>query len=147
MTVLQSYAGRGLETPPTSRESGERMAGLFSFTFDKLAYNTATDQIELGVLPADAQIIGAHVIGENLGAITANVGIMTGTLGDPTVVRTVGTELFAAQSVNNAEAAATKLACLAIARSPNHRALGATLSGNVAIAANKKITLLIEYIF
>ena len=145
MALFQTAAAKGLLATPSAYQAGILTTAVYEYVFDE-DYATATDKIELGRLPADVQIVGATVIGAGLGAVTADVGIMSGAPSDPDNDRTVGDELFDAQSVNNTEAAATLADCLAVARSDKHRAVGAVLSGNVAAGAAKKLTLRIDYV-
>jgi len=146
MPIMQSEMARRRETPPTAYVSGARMVAISSFTFTA-AFTAAADKLELGMLPAGARVVGASLIGENMGAVNAVAGLMSGEPGDPNDARTVGSQLFAATSVQTAAVSATTLACLTIAPSNVHRAIGVTLSANITAAANKKLTLVLEYVF
>lgn len=145
MAIKQSEMAKRRETPPSGYVHGARMVAISSYVFSEL-FTAASDKLELGILPADTQPVAARLIGENLGAVNAVLGIMTGEPGDPDNARTVGNELFAATSVETNPADATTLACLKIAPSDKHRSIGVTLSGNITAAANKKLTLVLEYI-
>lgn len=148
MGVLQTKHALRQEAALSAYETGCLVTQVFSFTFNPTGFNTAnTDKVELGMLPAEAQIVGATIIGEGLGAVTANVGIMSGDFGSSDNTRTVGTQLFSAQSVNDTEANATRKNCLAVAPASTHRSIGATLSANVVAGAGKKLTLVLEYVF
>lgn len=144
MALFQSRHALGQETAPVIYEAGCIGVAIFAYTFDK-AFTAASDVLELGMLAADTRIIGATVIGEGLGAITADVGLMSGDFGAKDATRTVGNQLFNDQSVNDTEGNATRKNCLAVAPSDKHRGLGVTLSGNVTASASKKITLVLEY--
>ena len=127
--------------------AGVTITQIFEYDFTT-AFVAAADRIEMGMLPAGAQIVGATVIGSaGLGAVTANVGIMSGEFGSNDNARTVGSQLFSAANVNAAEANATRAACLGVAPSENHRSIGATLSGNVAAGAGRRLTVAVEYVF
>lgn len=145
MTVFQSSVAKGQAATPSAYQAGIVTTAIFEHVFNQ-SYVAATDVIELGLLPAETQIIGATVIGAELGATTANIGIMTGTPGDTVGVRTVGSQLFAATNVNNATADATLANCLSVDRANTHRAIGATIAANVAAGAAKKLTVKIDYI-
>jgi hypothetical protein len=145
MAIFQSSAAKGQAATPSAYQAGIVTTAIFEYTFTA-DYATATDVIELGLLPADTQIVGATVIAAGLGATTADIGIMTGTPGDTVAARTVGAELFDDTSVNNASANATLANCLAVARSNAHRSIGAKVAANVAAGANKKLTVKIDYI-
>lgn len=148
MSLFQSATAKRKATPPRALSSGARMTAVFTYTFSD-AFTAASDILELGMLPATAQIVGAQVIGEGLGAITADVGIMDGAFGDPDDTRALTADLlFDDESVNDTEAAATSLACLGIAPDDDtHRGIGVTLSGDVAAGAAKKITLVLDYVY
>lgn len=145
MTTFQTSAAKGQAGVPSAYQAGILTSAIFEYTFNA-AYATATDVIELGILPADTQIVGAQIIGTGLGATTADIGIMTGAPGDTVAARTVGAELFDDQTVNNAENAATLANCLAVPRSKSHRAIGAKVAANVAASASTKLTVKIDYI-
>lgn len=144
MALFQSRHALGQETAPVIYEAGCVGVAIFTYTFDK-AFTAASDILELGMIPADTRIIAATLIGEGLGAITADVGVMSGDFGAKDATRTTGTQLFNDQSVNDTEGDATRKNCLSVAPSDKHRGLGVTLSGNVAAGASKKITLVVEY--
>jgi hypothetical protein len=147
MTVLQTPTAKGKAFQPTAYAAGVRTSAIFEYVFNPTGYVAANDKIEMGLLPAGARVVGCQVIGENLGATTANVGLMSGTPGSLDNARTVGTELFSAQSVNNTEAAATALKCKGIAPADTHRSIGATIAADVSAAANKKLTVILDLVF
>jgi hypothetical protein len=144
MATFQSSAAKGQAATPSAYQAGIVTTAIFEYTFTA-AYVAATDVIELGLLPADTQIVGATVIGTGLGATTADIGLMSGTPSDYTSERTVGDELFDGTSVNNATANATLADCLAVPRSNAHRSIGAKIAANVA-AGSAKLTVKIDYI-
>lgn len=144
MAIFQSSAAKGQAATPSAYQAGIVTTAIFEYTFTA-AYVAATDVIELGLLPADTQIVGATVIGAGLGATTADIGIMTGAPGDTVAARTVGDELFDGITVNNAENDATLANCLAVAPYYDHRGIGAKVAANVA-AGSAKLTVKIDYI-
>lgn len=143
--LQQSKAVKRRNATPTPVQAGAVAAAVFEHTFST-AFTAASDILEIGALPATAQIIGATVIGSGMGAITADIGLMTGDAGEADETRTSGAEIFNDQSVNNTTAAAALSTCLGIAKSEKHRGIGVTLSGNVA-AGSAKLTLLIQYVY
>lgn len=148
MALFQSKAAQHGDAPIAS-QAGTIMAAVYTHSFATTGITTA-DKLELGPLPAGAQPIRATVIGEGLGAITADIGLMSGTAGEDDATRTVGDEFFDAISVNNNEAVTPVKTCLAISKAYNatttHRGIGVVFSGNIAAGAGKKITLLLEYV-
>jgi len=145
MTIHQTKAAKGQAATPSAYQAGIVTSAIFEYTFNA-AYTAATDVIDLGLLPADTQIVGATVIGAGLGATTADIGLMTGAPGDTQATRTVGDDLFDAVTVNNAENDATLANCLTVAPYGEHRAIGAVLAADVAAGAAKKLTVKIDYI-
>lgn len=77
-----------------------------TFIYNLAAALVINDKIEIGVLPANARIVDGLIDTDDLDtgtpAITLDVGIMSGTVGDADLARTVGTELFAASTVAQA---------------------------------------------
>lgn len=133
---------------PIASQSGTVMKAVFEHTFTT-AFTAATDILELGLMPAHARVTGATVIGEGFGgAITADVGLMTGDQGlnDDTRALT-GTEFFNDANVNGNEVDMTAAAALAITKSQAHRGIGVELSVDVAAGASKKLTLVLEYVY
>lgn len=144
MALKQTEMGKGRETPAIGYAHGALCVAVSTYTFTE-TFTAASDKLEMGVLPAGARPVRASLIGEGLGAITADLGFMSGEWGSNDDTRTVGDELIDAESVNDAVAEAGLLACKNIAAAETHRALGVVLSGNVAAGAAKKLTLVLEY--
>lgn len=144
----QSKAANRRETAPVPLSAGMEAVAIFSYVF-KDAYTAATDIIELGAIPATARVTGCTVIGEGLGVVTADIGIIDGEPGDGRdETRDLTAELlFDDVDVNDNEASAAMLTCLGIAVSQAHRGLGAKLSGDVAAGAAKKLTLVLRYTY
>lgn len=147
MALFQSATAKGQETPPSVYQAGVVAKAIFIHTFTA-AFTAASDKLEIGLLPAGIQIVGANVFGDSLGAITADVGLMSGAAGSTDAARTVGTELFNDQSVADGTVGEAGIeTCLAIAPGTSHRGIGVTLSGNVAAPlAGKRIVVVIDYI-
>ncbi|WP_296763709.1 hypothetical protein [Sediminimonas sp.] len=146
MALFQSATAKRRHTPPVPQQAGVKAAAVFTYAFNK-DFTAADDILEIGMLPAGAQVLGATVIGESLGATTADIGIMTGDAGENDETRTSGIELFDDVSVNDNEAAASVKTCLALTPEQKHRGIGVVLSANVVAGAGKKITLVIEYVY
>lgn len=133
---------------PIAGQSGTVMKAVFEHTFTN-AFTAATDILEIGLMPAHARVVGATVIGAGFGgAITADVGLMTGDQGSNDDTRTLtGTEFFNDADVNGAEADMTTAAALAVSQDQKHRGIGVELSADVAAGAAKKLTLVLEYVY
>lgn len=146
MSLKQTDHAYGRKQQPTDYSNGVICAAVLEYDFP-VAFTASTDVLELGLVPGNTRVIGATIIGEGVGAITATVGLLTGEAGESDDDRELsGTNIFTAQSVDDTEKAATKSECLAIERADIHRGLGMTLSGDVAAGAGK-ITVVLEYIF
>lgn len=147
MTLKQNDYAYGRKQQPTDYAHGVVCTAVLDYTFTE-DFTASSDVLELGFLPGGAQPVGATLIGEGLGAITADVGVLDGKAGESDDDRALTADLlFDGVSVDDNEAAAAKLTCLGVAKDSGHRGLGATLSGDVAAGAAKKITVVLEYIF
>lgn len=147
MTVFQSAQGAGKVTPPAGYSAGLTITNVVEYTFDR-AYVAATDRIEMAVLPATARLLSCVAVFANVGAVNTSLGIMSGAIGSTDNARTVGTQLFAAQTMANAEVAVTRTNCLAVARDSNaDRSIGMIPATDIAAGGTKKVTLIIEYTF
>ena len=146
MALFQSETAKRRETPPTGYVSGSVQCAIFTFTFNA-NFTAATDILEIGLLPANTIPVRARLIPVGLTASnTADVGFMSGEPGDPDPTRTSGDELFDGVAAVAAEAAAPDLGLLAVTRSELHRAIGIKMTEDIAAGANKKITLILEYV-
>jgi len=128
----------GRKQTPTSREAGNVVAQRFEVTAGELA---SSDIVELAVLPAHHTIVDAILDMDALDAgITADVGIMSGTVGDPDNARTCGSELFSAVDASSAVFSRVDArSAVTIAPKDSDRSIGVKVSGSVA--AGKKIAL------
>lgn len=144
MALKQTEMGKRRETPATGYVHGCLMVATSTYTFNA-AFTAATDKIEMGVLPAGARPVRARLIGDGVGAVTADLGFMSGAWGDNDDTRTVGAEMIDGVTVNDAVAESTDQECLAIEAANDHRGIGVVLSGDVAAGAAKKLTLILEY--
>lgn len=128
----------GRKQTPTSREAGSVVAQRFEVTAGALA---SSDIVELAVLPAHHTIVDAILDMDTLDAgITADVGIMSGTVGDPDNARTCGSELFSAVDASSAVFSRVDArSAVTIAPKDSDRSIGVKVSGSVA--AGKKIAL------
>ena len=146
MGILQSAKVKRRTAAPTPGQFGQKTCVVLSHSFATVGFTAATDVLEIGLVPASAQIINVDAIGEGLGAVTADVGVMTGTAGDLDDTRDSGAEFIDDGNVNDATATAAVADCIAVAPSNVDRGLGIKLSGDVAAGAGKKITVVLEYI-
>jgi hypothetical protein len=132
MAIYQSDWIKGIKQEPVCGAAGNVVNERFVITVEA----GAADVIELGVLPAYATVTDAILInGAAGGTVTANVGIMSGEKGAPDDTRTVGTELFSAQSVAAAGVnRTTRATAFQIAPSNTDRSIGVKLSGTASEA-------------
>jgi hypothetical protein len=143
MSLFQTYNAKGLIQSPVALSAGAVNFIRFDFTFTA-AFAFATDQLELGVLPANCTICDAVLIGNAGGANTANVGLMTGTPGDKINARTISNELFAVQNINAQVARMSAQTGFNIAPVAYDRAIGLTTTANITAGTNN-ISLLMYY--
>jgi hypothetical protein len=144
--LKQNDFAYGRANQPVGYSSGLVCAAILTYDFP-VDFTSADDVLEIGFVPGGAQIVGATLIGEGLGAITADIGVLDGEAGEPDANRALTTDLiFDGVSVNDNEAPATVLDCLAVGRTNDHRGLGVTLSGNVTAGAGKKLTVVLHYV-
>lgn len=147
MALIQSKAAQTGDAP-VAGQAGTLMVAVFEHSFASAGITTA-DVLELGLLPAGAQPIRATVRADGFGAITADIGLMTGTAGDNDATRTSDAAFFNDVTMNNAENVTPVNTCLAISKAytatTTHRGIGVVFSANVAAGA-KTIKLVLEYV-
>lgn len=146
MPLHQTDFAYGRKQQPTDYAFGTVCTAILTWDFPE-AFTASTDVLELGFLPGGAQVVGATLIGEGLGANTVDIGTMDGKAGEDDDSRALTTDLlFDGVSIDNAENDATRLTCLGFARTPDHRGIGATISADIAADAGT-LTVVVEYIF
>lgn len=103
-SFLKSDWAKGRKATPVG-VAGEVLCE--TFTYALAAALVINDVIEIGILPANARIVDGIIDTDDLDsngspAVTLDVGIMSGVVGDADLARTVGTELFAASTIGQA---------------------------------------------
>lgn len=106
----------------------------------------AADKVELCPLPMHCRIRSATVVPAGIGAgVTADIGIMSGTPGDPDAARTVGDQIFDGVTINATAANSADADMYALAPVAYDRSIGMIVSADIAAGAGKSITVLIDY--
>ncbi|MED5545696.1 MAG: hypothetical protein VYD90_10640 [Pseudomonadota bacterium] len=144
MTIVHSRAANGTVNTPRPQTAGAVHAAKFSIAIaSALAAGTI---LELGVLPAFAQVVDYKLVPEgDFGEVTCSGGLMTGELGSDDEARTVGTELFEAGTALDAAASPDLPSAFAIKSIEGDRGIGLEFSGEVAGAPDKRLTLILFY--
>lgn len=140
MAIVQSPWGALRKQAPVSREAGGVVAEKYKFVVS--AGLAANDIIELGVLPAYHTIVDAILVTDETGTATFDVGVMSGTLGDPDQARTCGNELFAG-AADASVVRMTKPAGFRIAPIEGDRAIGLKVLGAGIAQAGQVIELIL----
>ncbi len=155
MALKQSLVSTRKLAQPVSYEAGERMVAVIPIDITAAgigAITAAADKIEVGYIPAGALLVGAELISEAIGAaITANVGLLTnsggGEFGAQDNTSAVGTQILSAASINNTAVKAATIGCINLGRDETkHRAIGLSVSADIAAGAGKRLTLVLEYV-
>ena len=142
MAFRQSATAKRERNFPTPYARNGVTALDFTFTFSETFAFGGTDKLELGVLPAFSRVVDYQVIPENMAGAVVNIGLMSGTFGVADSARTVGTELFAAQSVTDTAVAGTSKVGQLIAPTGADRSIGLTVNtADITAGATKKVTL------
>lgn len=142
--ILQSEWVTRQRNTATGECAGEEIAQLFEFKFTGAAL-AAGDIIELGILPAYNSISGGYLIGDNT-TLAADVGIMSGEVGEKNPARLVGSELFEATA-----AAAGKVTPITangafdIQAEERDRSVGLKVTTGATPTAGQKVKLLLKY--
>lgn len=147
MAIQQSKFIKNGAITLTPEDASDESFMAFEYDFGA-AYATATDLIEIGVLPGTAQVTDAYVIGTGLATTTAKVGLMSGDVGDAVSARTLGSEFGAAIDVADKETHIPLGTVLAIAPdNTKDRSIGIQLSADAAAGAGNKLQVAIRYKF
>lgn len=145
MATKQSayFKGNARKELPIPLQAGMACEVIITHVFTE-AVNT-TDVLEICPLMPWMKILGAEVIGQNIGATTMDIGYLTGTPGDTDAVRTCGNELFNDQA-GNAVGTMTLLAAAGLAKNGDTaKSIGMVPAANIAASASTKLNLRLRY--
>lgn len=147
MSLHQSAWAKGRKQAVSPSMAGQIVNVLFIYDIGVGADGalTAADKVEIGTLPAGAKVVDAVLSGVTGGACTATLGIMSGDAGANDAARTVGTDFFAATSINGAATRMSALTAFDVATSDVDRGIGCTISANVAETAGRYIKASVSY--
>lgn len=141
--AIQSDWVLGRKQVPTSREAGGVVAQRFEATID-VDMNEG-DIVELAVLPAYHTVVDAILdTPVSLGSgVSADVGVMSGAVGDPDGTRTCGNELFNNRNMSGGVARANTVSAFTIAPADRDRSIGVKVSAAVTAGTTKKVGLVL----
>lgn len=119
------------------------------FFIDLVAGDLVTDKMfDLGILPNGHDLLDAVLISDDLDtdgtpAVTLDVGLLTGTVGDATSDRAMGDEIFAASTVGQAGTAAraTAKGAFLVKASDADRSIGLKVKLQPDVAAAGRVRL------
>lgn len=143
-TILSPFT-RGVANVAYASEAG--CIAVNDFYADVTAADLALNNIiDLGILPAGHTITDAIFMPGDLDTgttLTLDIGIVSGTPGNTTDVRTVGTELFAGSTAAQTGAIArlNTLSALTIVATPADRSIGVKIATAAAGATAGRIRL------
>lgn len=144
MAIRQSEIALGQKVAPQAYTAGASASYLARFKIPTGMTIATGDIIELAVLPADHRIVTAQIIPVgNFSTATADVGIMSGEVGDPNAARTSGNELFDDVALTGM-ASMTKADAILLEPSHLNRSIGVKFSAAVT-GANQELILQVVY--
>lgn len=116
-------------------------------TVDLSAGLLAADVLELAPVIPYGRITSFDVtdVGSLIGTTNITIGMMSGTPGDTTSVRTVGTELINAQAAGAAIASSLSQIAAIPRNDGTAKSLGLRVSANVTAGAGKALTIRYSY--
>jgi hypothetical protein len=149
MTTLASKHTDGTRPIPNGSLVGHALQAYFEFDITA-AQITAGDIIDMCVLPANHVVTDMVLIPDDLDsgtAITLDVGIMSGTPGDVTSVRTCGAEFFSGSTAAQG-ATVTRMSLktgFRVAPTAAERSIGVKIVVDATTAVAGKIGLLVTF--
>lgn len=148
MALFQAPAVASRRTyPSTAYQAGQVVSAVFAATLTA-NFTAATDILEIGLLPAGAQLLSAELITATLATSnTATLSVMDGDYGDNDATRAAATDIEAGVVATAAESKLDTSSCLALAPANTHRSLGLEMSQDITGGATKTVQLVITYCF
>ncbi len=147
MALKQSKYVDGFQLPTKQNfEAGVVTSQRFAYVIG--ANLSISDIIELCYLPAGCTLVDYHLDHDALGAgVTADVGFMSGAVGDDDAGRTSGNELYAAADVAAAGfKRASKVDALRDPANNNDRSIGIKIGGAGVTASDQVVALTLFYV-
>lgn len=143
MAIFQNAVGKRQVTPPVPYTSGQVTVARFTYSF-ATAFTAASDKLELGILPAGARVVDYLILPTGMNG-DCDIGIMSGTPGDPDNARTVGDEFFDGVTLASAVVRGSDPLAWKLAPAATDRAIGFINSANITADAAKTIELIVMY--
>jgi hypothetical protein len=146
MTTRQTKYANGQRSVPYPKDAGGCVSVRASYDIvsgQDPALIAATDRIEMFILPAFCTVDEMIFYGVSGAAGTCNIGLMSGTAGDPDVAnaRTVGVEFFSAVSNNAAQTRMILPTGFDIAPVDYDRGVGLTVSADITQGAGRYLRI------
>lgn len=152
MAIIQSSAAKGIDPIPYPGSAGEVVAKRFSIavTAAQLALNNIFELAPLlaGLVPVDFILDADDLDTGGSPAILLDVGIMSGTLGDPNQSRTCDDIIFDGSTVAQAGGTVrpTLKTAQRVGQSTTDRSIGVKVATAPATAADGTIGLTVFYV-
>lgn len=151
MLIQGQHGKRGGTVAINPREAGNLVCVRYVIDLSAQAVVSASDVLEFGPLPAYGQLVELDLVSEAIGAaLTATVGLLSGEASEKDDARALvgaSTNFITAGSINNTQVPATLANCFKVAPMQAHRGIGATVSGDIAAGAGKKLWLVAKYMY
>lgn len=144
MAIIQTLWATGQAAVPQAFTSGAMVAYKATLTIPVGKSITKDDLVEFAVLPADHELVSVLVIPEgNFAAVTANIGLMDGRVGDADSARTLGNEIHEDVGLGSITSITPSSVFTEIQRSDADRSIGLQFTDDV-IGSGQKLTLLLQ---
>lgn len=147
MTTRQTQYANGKKSVPVGKHAGQDVGFLASYDIvsgQDAALVAAADRVEMFILPAGHVINNMILLGVSGAVGTANVGLMSGTAGDPSNARTVGSEFFVAASTNAAVTRMVEPGGFVVPAVDYDRGVGITISADITQGAGRYLRLVVK---
>jgi len=139
MTMIQTKQAEWREPVAVPFTAGIETVNIYEVDLSG-GIDVSADMIEVGLIPAHAKITGITAIGASTGAVTADIGILSGEWGENDDTRTIDTVLMNDVNLNNATAEGAIDTLTDVAASDANRSIGMNFSADIAAgAANVKV--------
>lgn len=144
MALFQNDIAKGFTQIAQPRDANALNTARFSYAFTAAA--SAGDIIEIGVLPMHCRVRSMTIVPEGFGAaVNFDVGIISGEPGANDAARTMGAEFFSAQAVNATVVGMSAATGFNLAPTSAARGIGIKPATGIALNANQKFHLLVDY--
>lgn len=143
--MIQSLQAQEMKAVAVVHTAGVETVNIYDIDLSG-GVDVSEEMVEAALLPANSIITGITAIGAGTGAVTADIGVLSGDWRDNDDTRTMDTVLMNDVDLDDATAEGSVDALTDLAMSDRNRSIGIAFSSDIAAGAGKSVKLIVRTI-